>query len=97
MGADIRADDAVTGQFGQLAWIEITGAGKRYGDLQVFQDINLKFSEGVIATVSGPLGCGKTTLLRCIDGPLFELTMNWIMRQYFFGANATAGASNARR
>jgi NitT/TauT family transport system ATP-binding protein len=48
--------------------IEINGLGKRYGDLQVFEDINLTFQEREIVTVVGPSGCGKTTLLRCIDG-----------------------------
>ena len=50
------------------ARIEISRLGKRYGDLQVFQDINLQFNEREIVTVVGPSGCGKTTLLRCIDG-----------------------------
>jgi len=52
------------------ARIEIEGVGKRYGDLQVFQDINLTFGEREIVTVVGPSGCGKTTLLRCICGLL---------------------------
>ena len=48
--------------------IVVNGLGKRFGGLQVFQDINLKFGEREIVTVVGPSGCGKTTLLRCIDG-----------------------------
>lgn len=48
--------------------IEISGLGKRYGELQVFQDIDLSFGEREIVTVVGPSGCGKTTLLRCICG-----------------------------
>ena len=48
--------------------IVVNGLGKRYGALQVFQDINLTFGEREIVTVVGPSGCGKTTLLRCIDG-----------------------------
>jgi NitT/TauT family transport system ATP-binding protein len=50
------------------ARIDINGLGKKYGDLQVFKDINLTFQEREIVTVVGPSGCGKTTLLRCIDG-----------------------------
>ena len=50
--------------------IEIAGVGKAYGDLQVFQDIDLSFGEREIVTVVGPSGCGKTTLLRCICGLL---------------------------
>ncbi len=52
------------------ARIEIEGVGKSYGDLKVFQDINLTFGEREIVTVVGPSGCGKTTLLRCICGLL---------------------------
>lgn len=48
--------------------IVVKGLGKRYGALQVFQDINLSFGEREIVTIVGPSGCGKTTLLRCIDG-----------------------------
>ncbi len=44
--------------------------GKRYGDLQVFQGIDLTVGEREIVTVVGPSGCGKTTLLRCINGLL---------------------------
>lgn len=48
--------------------IVVRGLGKKFGDLQVFQDINLNIGEREIVTVVGPSGCGKTTLLRCVDG-----------------------------
>jgi NitT/TauT family transport system ATP-binding protein len=48
--------------------IIVKGLGKRFGQLQVFKDVDLKFGEREIVTVVGPSGCGKTTLLRCIDG-----------------------------
>lgn len=70
MSVGIQADEAAAGQSGRQARIEISGVGKRYGDLQVFQDINLEFNEREIVTIVGPSGCGKTTLLRCIDGLL---------------------------
>jgi NitT/TauT family transport system ATP-binding protein len=50
------------------ARIRIAGVGKRFGALQVFDNIDLSFDEREIVTVVGPSGCGKTTLLRCIDG-----------------------------
>lgn len=50
------------------ARIRIAGVGKRFGALQVFQNIDLNFREREIVTIVGPSGCGKTTLLRCIDG-----------------------------
>jgi len=53
--------------------IEVVGAGKKFGDLQVFQDINMEIRDREVVTVVGPSGCGKTTLLRCIDG-LLDLT-----------------------
>ncbi len=70
MSVEIQAGEAAAGQSGQPARIEISGAGKWYGDLQVFKDINLEFNEREIVTIVGPSGCGKTTLLRCIDGLL---------------------------
>jgi len=48
--------------------IVVKGVGKKFGDLQVFRDINLAIGEREIVTVVGPSGCGKTTLLRCVDG-----------------------------
>ncbi len=44
------------------------GLQKRYGNLQVFKDINFEVGEREIVAIVGPSGCGKTTLLRCIDG-----------------------------
>ena len=70
MSAGLQEEAAATGQIGKPSRIEISGVGKRYGELQVFQDINLEFNEREIVTVVGPSGCGKTTLLRCIDGLL---------------------------
>jgi len=48
--------------------IRIRGLGKRYGELEVFRDIDLDVGDSEIVAVVGPSGCGKTTLLRCIDG-----------------------------
>ena len=48
--------------------IALDGVGKRFGALQVFQDVSLEIGAREIVTVVGPSGCGKTTLLRCIDG-----------------------------
>ena len=48
--------------------IAMSGAGKRYGTLQVFRDVELTVGEREVLAIIGPSGCGKTTLLRCIDG-----------------------------
>lgn len=68
MSVDVEVAGASPAQAGRPSRIDIRSVGKRYGDLQVFQDINLDFNEREIVTVVGPSGCGKTTLLRCIDG-----------------------------
>lgn len=54
--------------------IVTSGAGKRYGELQVFRDVDFTVGEREVLAIIGPSGCGKTTLLRCIDGlmPLTE-------------------------
>ena len=48
--------------------IEVRGAGKSFGSLQVFRDLNLDAGEREVLAVIGPSGCGKTTLLRCMNG-----------------------------
>src|SRR3954467_14146722 len=48
--------------------ISVSGAGKRYGELHVFKDVNLTVGRREIVSIVGPSGCGKTTLLRCLDG-----------------------------
>jgi len=55
----------------------MSGAGKRYGTLQVFRDVEFAVGERDVLTIIGPSGCGKTTLLRCIDG-LIPLTQGEI-------------------
>ncbi|NJD36143.1 MAG: ABC transporter ATP-binding protein [Betaproteobacteria bacterium] len=54
--------------------IAMAGAGKRFGKLQVFRDVEFAVGEREVLAIIGPSGCGKTTLLRCIDGliPLTE-------------------------
>jgi NitT/TauT family transport system ATP-binding protein len=58
--------------------IQVSGAGTRYGDLQVFRDISLSVGQREIVALVGPSGCGKTTFLRCIDG-LIPITEGQIL------------------
>jgi NitT/TauT family transport system ATP-binding protein len=58
--------------------IQVSGAGKRYGDLQVFRDVNLSVGQREIVALVGPSGCGKTTFLRCVDG-LIPITEGQIL------------------
>jgi NitT/TauT family transport system ATP-binding protein len=50
------------------ARIKVLQAAKRYGELFVFENIDLEVGSREIVSVVGPSGCGKTTLLRCMNG-----------------------------
>jgi NitT/TauT family transport system ATP-binding protein len=50
--------------------IRVEGVEKQFGDLHVFQGIDLEIGEAEIVSIVGPSGCGKTTLLRVIGGLL---------------------------
>lgn len=47
--------------------IEIRGIRKSFGGVEVLRGINLTISSGEILALIGRSGCGKTTLLRCIN------------------------------
>jgi Cu-processing system ATP-binding protein len=49
-------------------WVRVKGIGKRFGRLQVLQDVDVCFRPGRITAVLGPNGAGKTTLLKMILG-----------------------------
>ena len=42
--------------------------GKRYGSLQVLDQVTLHLAYGSKTCIMGPSGCGKTTLLRLMMG-----------------------------
>src|SRR5205085_12654524 len=52
------------------ARIQIEGLAMQFGDLRVFQNIDLEVGRRECVSIVGPSGCGKTTLLRNIDGLL---------------------------
>ena len=54
--------------------IVVAGAGKRFGDHQVYRNVSFSVGNREVLAIIGPSGCGKTTLLRAIDGllPLTE-------------------------
>ena len=50
------------------AEIEIRGISKKYKNVKVLEDVNLKINQGDFLTILGPSGAGKTTLLKMIAG-----------------------------
>lgn len=52
--------------------LELTGVGKRYGDLAALADVDLVVPRGQWLSIVGPSGSGKTTLMNivgCMDRP----------------------------
>ena len=45
--------------------LEINHCRKRFGGLEVLNDISLSVDEGQVVSIIGPSGSGKSTLLRC--------------------------------
>jgi branched-chain amino acid transport system ATP-binding protein len=48
--------------------LELEGVSKRFGGLNVIQELDLHVDEGEIVSVIGPNGAGKTTLFNLITG-----------------------------
>ena len=51
-----------------MAAVTLSGAIKKYGDIQVIHGIDLTVEDGEFVVFVGPSGCGKSTLLRMIAG-----------------------------
>lgn len=52
---------------GAMCMIETKDLSKSFGQLKVFENINLKVNKGEVLVVIGPSGSGKSTFLRCIN------------------------------
>ncbi len=48
--------------------IEIKNLNKRFGDIEVFKNVNLLIRKGEFVSLLGPSGCGKSTLINIIAG-----------------------------
>lgn len=46
--------------------LQINGLNKSFGEISLYRDFSISFSEGTISCILGPSGCGKTTLLNII-------------------------------
>lgn len=47
--------------------IEAIDVTKKFGDLTVFEDLNVNVSKGEVLVIIGPSGSGKSTFLRCLN------------------------------
>ena len=65
-GDDLLLDVGTTRLGNQV--LELVGVGQRYGDHQVFRDVDLLVEPGARLGVVGPNGAGKSTLLDILAG-----------------------------
>lgn len=47
--------------------LQVKNVSKMYGDLPVFENIDLSVKKGEVVVIVGPSGCGKSTFLRCLN------------------------------
>ena len=67
LGSATGNDAAAAGANGPVR-IRVNALAKRYGPHEVFRGVTFEVGEREIVSIVGASGCGKTTLLRCVDG-----------------------------
>jgi len=72
--------------------LEVSHAGKRFGNLAAVHDVSLTVKQGELRAIIGPNGAGKTTFFNLISG-LFPPTIGTIV---FEGRDVTALPAEAR-
>jgi putative spermidine/putrescine transport system ATP-binding protein len=70
----VTLGSAVPAAFSDL---RLDGVGRRFGDVDVLQDLDLTIRAGEFIALLGPSGCGKSTALNCLAG-LLPLTAGTI-------------------
>lgn len=50
-----------------MAYLNVSGLRKKFGQTEVLKNIDLRVEQGEVVSVIGSSGCGKTTLLRCLN------------------------------
>jgi NitT/TauT family transport system ATP-binding protein len=61
-------DDAAAAAAKGPVRIRVNALAKRYGSHEVFRGVTFEVGEREVVSIVGASGCGKTTLLRCVDG-----------------------------
>ncbi len=51
-----------------MTYIEVKEVSKRFGKLEVLDNVSFTLERGQVFALVGPSGSGKTTLLRCLNG-----------------------------
>ena len=72
--------------------LKVKNLSYAFGSKQVLSDISLDIAEGSFYAVMGANGCGKTTLLRCMDN-LLDVPVDTV---FLGGKNITAYTSRQR-
>ena len=63
-----RAPAQLPNNGGVLAYVELKGLTKRFGERPAVRWLDLTLGQGELVSLLGPSGCGKTTTLRMIAG-----------------------------
>ena len=50
--------------------LQVTNVGLRFGDKELFKDVNLKFTKGNCYGIIGANGAGKSTFLKILAGDI---------------------------
>ena len=56
--------------------LQVTDVSLRFGDRKLFEDVNIKFTEGNCYGLIGANGAGKSTFLKILSGELDAQTGN---------------------
>ncbi|NYI70821.1 simple sugar transport system ATP-binding protein [Naumannella cuiyingiana] len=64
----MSTDETTAGQHPTSAIVELSGIGKRYGNVAALQGIDLAVRQGEVTCVLGDNGAGKSTLIKIMAG-----------------------------